>query len=581
MGFGPFGPACCWCDEPPPCAAPPGCCEIVVSHEQTGGEPGGPPQYWETIDWGFDCETGEWFFIARVVTLGAAFDCPQDSGPDDTCFGAPYNFVVTACNDGGCNNSPSTPDPCPVGTVISVSGTVDPRSIPAYCHCEEFPTVRWLGVQLGAATVINGPAFSVFSVRCGTYDYTEPGTPTLVCGPLIVEDCFTTCVCGELFTDLVLRPGSTQQLCFATREDNDCAGKCADGSNVRISWCVERLSQTEWEITITASCNNEPFETVVLPIIEMQPDGPEVCVETTAIINGHEIPVSLGNHYFCTCGLPPSPCVDLPYCVECSGGDVESGVLVDGIGVTVCGQGGPFITMTDNGDDTVTITQFFDFSNTELGTFDCPFPPCLEFTLDDGSVLKLGEDCDECVPPACAPFAYCVECNAGTVEAGVLTDGVGVVMCGGPVLTMSDNGNGTVTITQEYQGTRVLGTFDCPIVGCLEFTRLAIPISTLRIGPDCECDTPPPASCDTLAYCVECVSGFVESGILTDGVGVVMCGGPLIIMTDNGDDTVTITQFFDSVFTILGTFDCPVTGCLLFQLDDASTLKLGPACVCE
>ena len=86
-------------------------------------------------------------------------------------------------------------------------------------------------------------------------------------------------------------------------------------------------------------------------------------------------------------------CNPLQYCVECdrNPGFTETGFLENGVPVTMCGDG-PVITMTDNG-ETITVTQFYESVLTTLGTFDCPFTGCLEFSLDDRSRLKLGPTC--------------------------------------------------------------------------------------------------------------------------------------------------------------------------------------------
>lgn len=484
MGFGPFGPACCWCDDEicGPCdfqfqgfsCGPAGC------NNTPDCFPGPEDDCLSCIDGNLDLTTTCCIDDTALWSVGQERTFTMTVGGSD--FGRDSQTMsVGAWYDGlqsTCVQFELIDYSAPAGATIVQSGRV----------------VGWGGVPPGQGQA--GTFFitvKIVSCTCGDIDPSrivelrgiwqgdrDSGLRSKHLGNCPLDDIWL-CICDQNIPFNIPSGGT-----FVYEVPNSCA-ECPDGSTAGLTVTIRRQSLVTFIIQIAAACpppdgiDNQTNEFVLSPPDEIQ------CVTRNFNLHGDIVPVSLGN---------------------------SEGV---------CG----------------------------------------------------------CNPPACDPLAYCVECNAGTVEAGVLTDGVGAVVCGGPVLTMSDNGDGTVTITLEYQGTRVLGTFDCPIVGCLAFTRLAIPISTLRIGPDCECDTPPPASCDTLAYCVECVSGFVESGILTDGVGVVMCGGPLIIMTDNGDDTVTITQFFDSVFTILGTFDCPVTGCLLFQLDDASTLKLGPACVCE
>ena len=128
---------------------------------------------------------------------------------------------------------------------------------------------------------------------------------------------------------------------------------------------------------------------------------PECCV--TCPDGSHSIVVATvtrtGNDYEILLTAPDCPeeegCGPLPYCVECdrNPGFTETGELVDGVGVVLCGDG-PTITMIDQGDDTVQITSFYQDVLTVLGTLPCPYVGCTEFSLDDRSRLKLGPDCE-------------------------------------------------------------------------------------------------------------------------------------------------------------------------------------------
>jgi len=282
-----------------------------------------------------------------------------------------------------------------------------------------------------------------------------------------------------------------------------------------------------------------------------------------------------------------SPCGRVRYCVECINGSVVDGLLRNGFPVTMCGLGGPVITMIDNGDDTMSIQEVVNDTTYFSGPFACPVVGCYEIQLHEvgqqGSLLKIGPDCVcQPLPIDCQFTPYCVVCVDGSVEDGTFTDGVPVEMCGGPRVTMDDNGNRTATFVQDFEGVfTILGTFPCPVVECQEFQL--DDGSTLKIGADCVCVL---TGCGPLPYCVECDAnpGYTQSGQLTDGIGVEMCGrdgiGPVITMTDNGDGTVLVTEFYNGTITPITTLACPFVGCSEFSLSDRSRLKLGPGCFC-